>query len=87
MTISDMKKTVQAETNHPEWAKAMEVIYPRAKEMMTKPRYWQAAFPLAVTCLCMAPQALFLKNWLAFSESATSKLKVRFYGVCDFGTL
>jgi hypothetical protein len=82
-----MRKTVQAETNHPEWAKAIEVIYPKAKEMMSKPRYWQAAFPLAVTCLCMAPQALFLKHWLAFSESAISKLKVRLHDLCDYGTL
>lgn len=44
--------------------------------MMGKPRYWHAAFPLAVTSLCMAPQALFLKHWQAFAESAISKLKV-----------
>jgi len=41
-----MKKSVQAETNHPEWAKAMEAIFPRAKDMMNKPRYWQAHFHL-----------------------------------------
>ncbi len=43
---------------------------------MNKPRYWQVAFPLAVTSLCVAPQAFFLKQWQAMSESALTKLKV-----------
>ncbi|KAF8136926.1 cell morphogenesis N-terminal-domain-containing protein [Boletus edulis] len=48
-------KAAQAEVNHPQWEKAIEKIYPRAKEMMSKPRYWHVAYPLAATALCVAP--------------------------------
>ncbi|KAL0958389.1 hypothetical protein HGRIS_000531 [Hohenbuehelia grisea] len=68
-------KTAQAETNNPQWAKAIELIYPKAKEMVSKPRYWQAAYPLMVTSLCVAPQSFFLKHWLACFENGASKLK------------
>lgn len=72
-------KTAQAETNHPQWAKAIEFIYPKAREMMGKPRYWQVAFPLAITSLCVAPQSYFLKHWTACFEAACSKLKEKPY--------
>ncbi|KAI5120892.1 hypothetical protein M0805_002992 [Coniferiporia weirii] len=68
-------KTAQAEVNHPMWAKAIEVIYPKARDMMNKPRYWQVAYPLVVTSLCVAPQEYFLKNWIACFEAGLSKLK------------
>ncbi|KAG6909916.1 hypothetical protein DXG01_014436 [Tephrocybe rancida] len=68
-------KTAQAETNNPQWAKAIEIIYPKAREMMSKPRYWPVAFPLAITSMCVAPQGYFLKNWVACFEAACSKLK------------
>ncbi|KAG6879009.1 hypothetical protein C0992_005899 [Termitomyces sp. T32_za158] len=73
----DMKyeKLIRAETNNPQWAKAIEIIYPKAREMMSKPRYWPVAFPLAITSLCVAPQAYFLKNWVPCFEAACSKLK------------
>ncbi|KZT28126.1 hypothetical protein NEOLEDRAFT_1176276 [Neolentinus lepideus HHB14362 ss-1] len=68
-------KTAQAEVNHPEWAKAIEVIYPRAKDMMSKPRYWHVAYPLVITSLCVAPQEYFLRNWLPCFEAGLAKLK------------
>ncbi|EIW59193.1 uncharacterized protein TRAVEDRAFT_71351 [Trametes versicolor FP-101664 SS1] len=68
-------KTAQAEVNHPEWAKAIEVIYPKARDMTTKPRYWQVAYPLAVTALCVAPHEYFLRNWSACFEAGLGKLK------------
>jgi hypothetical protein len=40
-------------------------------------RYWQIAFPLAITALCVAPQQYFLKHWQPFFENSISKLKVR----------
>ena len=43
---------------------------------MAKPRYWHAAFPLAIISLCVAPQAFFLKNWMSCLEASISKLKV-----------
>lgn len=69
-------QAAQAEVNHPQWEKAIEKIYPRAKEMMSKPRYWHVAYPLAVTALCVAPHQFFLKHWMACFEYGTSKLKV-----------
>ncbi|KAJ6497024.1 cell morphogenesis N-terminal-domain-containing protein [Mycena vitilis] len=74
-------KTAQAETNNPQWAKAIELIYPKAKEMMTKPRYWHVAFPLVITSLCVAPQAYFLKNWVPCFEVALSKVKEKPYRI------
>ncbi|KAF9561441.1 hypothetical protein CPC08DRAFT_817717 [Agrocybe pediades] len=74
-------KTAQAETNNPQWGKAIETIYPKAREMMSKPRYWQVAFPLAITSLCVAPQAYFLKHWHSFFESSISKLKEKPYRI------
>lgn len=68
-------QTAQAEVNHPQWAKAMEIIYPKAKDMATKPRYWQVAFPLAIVSLCVAPRDYFQRNWQACLESSLSKLK------------
>jgi hypothetical protein len=73
----DDGKTAQAEVNHPLWAKAIETIYPKAKDMMSKPRYWHVAYPLVVTSLCVAPQDYFLKNWVSCFEAGLTKLKVR----------
>ncbi|KAJ7905688.1 cell morphogenesis N-terminal-domain-containing protein [Mycena olivaceomarginata] len=74
-------KTAQAETNNPQWAKAIEIIYPKAKEMMSKPRYWHVAFPLVITSLCVAPQTYFLKNWVPCFEAALSKVKEKPYRI------
>ncbi|KAG8937043.1 Cell morphogenesis protein PAG1 [Tulasnella sp. 419] len=68
-------KTAMHEVNHPMWAKAMDNIFFKAKEMMTKPRYWPAAYPLAITSICVAPQDVFLKNWLSCIELSVAKLK------------
>lgn len=43
---------------------------------MAKPRYWNVAFPLVITILCVAPDALFKKHWLPTFEAALVKLKV-----------
>ncbi|KAF5391713.1 hypothetical protein D9757_001660 [Collybiopsis confluens] len=68
-------KTAQAETNIPLWGKAIELIYPKAREMAAKPRYWNVAFPLMITSLCVAPQDFFRKHWVACFEASLSKLK------------
>ncbi|KAJ8509477.1 hypothetical protein ONZ45_g8356 [Pleurotus djamor] len=74
-------KTAQAETNNPQWGRAIEIIYPKAKEMVAKPRYWSVAYPLLITSLCVAPQAFFLKHWYTCFEGSISKLKERPYRV------
>jgi len=73
--LTPRTKTAQAEVNHPQWGKAIEIIYPKAKEMMTKPRYWHVAYPLLVTSLCVAPHQFFLKNWGAAFDAGLAKLK------------
>lgn len=54
------------------------MIYPRARDMMGKPRYWHVAYPLAVTSLCVAPQDFFSKHWSICLEAGLGKLKVRY---------
>ena len=44
--------------------------------MMSKPRYWQVAYPLVVTALCVAPHEFFMKNWVSCFEVGLVKLKV-----------
>jgi len=43
--------------------------------MMSKPRYWQVAYPLAITAICVGPQTYFLKHWQNCFDSMVSKLK------------
>ncbi len=61
--------------NHPLWAKAVEVMYPKAN-LMSKKQYWGVSYPLTVTILCVAPREFFLRHWLQFVEAHASKLRV-----------
>jgi hypothetical protein len=69
-------KTAQAEVNYPQWAKAIEMIHPKARELASKPRYWHVAYSLVVVTLCVAPSEYFLRNWMLCFEAGLSKLKV-----------
>lgn len=69
-------KTAKDELNHPVWAKAIETIYPKARDMMSKPRYWSAAYPLVVTTICMSPNNFFLRNWLNIFDAGITRIKV-----------
>jgi hypothetical protein len=75
-SADDSIQTAQDEVNDPQWTQAIEIIYPKAKDMMSKPRYWQVAYPLVVTSLCVGPHKFFLKNWTACFDAGISKLKV-----------
>ena len=44
---------------------------------MNKPRYWNTAYPLVITSLCVAPHDFFLRHWMTCVEVSFSKLKVR----------
>lgn len=61
--------------NHPLWAKAIELMYPKANTM-SKPRYWSVSYPLSVTLLCVAPHDYFIRNWTSCIETSVGKLKV-----------
>ncbi|EED84948.1 predicted protein [Postia placenta Mad-698-R] len=79
--LHPIAKTAQAEVNHPDWAKAIDVIFPRVRDMMAKPRYWHVAYPLAVTSLCVAPQEIFLRNWTLIFDAGLGKLKEKVHRV------
>ena len=49
---------------------------PKAKDMVSKPRYWLVAYPLYITSLCVAPLEYFQQNWVACFEAGFNKLKV-----------
>ena len=65
--------------NYPQWAKAIEMIHPKARELASKPRYWQIAYTLVVVTLCVAPAEYFHRNWMACFDAGLNKLKVRFH--------
>lgn len=69
-------KNAQSDVNDPQWAQALEIIHLKAMSMLTKPRYWSVAYPLAVTSLCVASEPYFLRNWTALCDISITKLKV-----------
>ncbi|THH13619.1 hypothetical protein EW146_g6621 [Bondarzewia mesenterica] len=73
--LHPIAKTAQAEVNHPQWAKAIEIIHPKARDMANKPRYWHVAYPLVIVSLCVAPNEYFLRNWQTRFEASLNKLK------------
>lgn len=58
------------------WTKAITLMYPKANQM-SKPRYWSAAYPLAIMLLSVAPHDYFKAHWLQCIEVNVGKLKVR----------
>ncbi|KAG9015079.1 Cell morphogenesis protein PAG1 [Tulasnella sp. 427] len=72
--LHPVNETAEHEVNHPLWAKAIELMYPKANAM-TKPRYWSVSYPLAVTLLCVAPHDYFLRNWVSCIEASVGKVK------------
>lgn len=62
-----------AEVNFPSWAKAVEVMYPRALKMSLKPRHVLAGYPLVTTLLCVSQKDFFLSNWTSILESCYQK--------------
>ncbi|CAO3652266.1 unnamed protein product [Mucor fragilis] len=62
-----------AEVNFPSWAKAVDVMYPRAIKMTLKPRHILAAYPLVTTLLCVSRKEFFAANWSHVLESCYQK--------------
>ncbi|KAI9268780.1 cell morphogenesis protein N-terminal, partial [Sporodiniella umbellata] len=63
-----------AEVNFPSWAKAIDLMYPRALKMTLKPRDTSAGYPLITTLLCVSRKDFFAANWLPVLESCYQKL-------------
>lgn len=45
--------------------------------MLEKARYWNSAFPLAASLLCVSPREIFLDKWYALTEQNFAKVKDR----------
>lgn len=74
--LTTCRQTAQAEVNHPQWAKAIEIIHPKARDLSGKVRYWHVAYTLVVVSLCVSPTDYFLRNWAACFEAGLNKMKV-----------
>ncbi|KAI9459195.1 cell morphogenesis N-terminal-domain-containing protein [Lactarius psammicola] len=79
--LHPVAKTAQAEVNHPQWAKAVEIIHPKARDLSGKPRYWHVAYALVVVSLCVSPTDYFLRNWSACFEAGLNKLKEKAFRI------
>lgn len=62
-----------AEVNFPSWAKAVDLMYPRALKMTLKPRHILAGYPLVTTLLCVSRKEFFAANWSSVLESCYQK--------------
>ncbi len=67
---------MDAETNHPTWAKAIAAIHGRAAQLATKPRFWHQTFPIAVISLCVSPGEAFKEKWQVILQQAMERLGV-----------
>ncbi|BFZ58482.1 Cell morphoproteinsis protein PAG1 [Savitreella phatthalungensis] len=67
-----------AEVSFPQWVEATGVLYPRAVKMLEKGKYWDVAFPLCCTVLCVSPQQQFSSRWYPLLEANASRLKEKF---------
>ncbi|KAI0305309.1 cell morphogenesis N-terminal-domain-containing protein [Multifurca ochricompacta] len=79
--LHPVAKTAQAEVNHPQWAKAIEIIHPKARDLSGKLRYWHVAYALVVVSLCVSPIDYFLRNWAACFEAGLNKLKEKAFRI------
>lgn len=62
-----------AEVNFPSWAKAVDLMFPRALKMTLKPRHVLAGYPLVTTLLCVSRKEFFAANWTAIMDSCYQK--------------
>ncbi|KAI0264751.1 cell morphogenesis N-terminal-domain-containing protein [Gloeopeniophorella convolvens] len=79
--LHPVAKTAQAEVNHPQWAKAIEIIHPKARDLSGKLRYWHVAYALVVVSLCVSPTEYFLRNWATCFEAGLNKLKEKAFRI------
>ncbi|KAK3819569.1 MAG: cell morphogenesis N-terminal-domain-containing protein, partial [Benniella sp.] len=73
--LTPVAKVPLAEVNHPDWSKTVELLYPKARKMINKPRHVQVAIPLATMLLCVSKREFFLKHWLPIFETCREKFK------------
>lgn len=74
--LHSVVETATAEVNHPIWSQAIAVILERAIGMVSKARYWGAAFPLMVTAMGVSPREGFMQQWQGVIDAILAKFKV-----------
>ncbi|UZJ52359.1 hypothetical protein CBS101457_001679 [Exobasidium rhododendri] len=78
-------KSATAELHHPTWIKALDSIAPRAFAMLSKPRYWSAAYPLYVALLCVSPEDKFLQTSTGTTNKEGQSLGWSWYACLEAG--
>ena len=67
----------KSDVSSPRWRECLELLNPRIIQMLTKPRHWNAGFPLSALILCCSPKEVFASGWQAMVISLAPKLKDR----------
>ncbi|KAF9908249.1 Cell morphogenesis protein PAG1 [Linnemannia zychae] len=73
--LTPVAKVALAEVNHPIWSKTVELIFPKARKMINKPRHVQVAFPLVTMLLCVSKKDFFMKHWQVIFDACREKFK------------
>ena len=63
---------------HPKWSEVVSAIGPRLAQLFIKPRYWNVAFPLTATLLCVSSPENFGSQWLQLILPLQTKVKDRY---------
>ncbi|KAK7538126.1 cell morphogenesis N-terminal-domain-containing protein [Phyllosticta citribraziliensis] len=69
--------TATSEVNVPKWKLVIDTIKPRLTQMLSKPKHWQAAFPLMAILTCASPTEVFASQWMSLISPLGPKLKER----------
>ncbi|KAK8250008.1 cell morphogenesis N-terminal-domain-containing protein [Phyllosticta capitalensis] len=69
--------TATSEVNVPKWKLVIDTIKPRLTQMLSKPKHWQAAFPLMAILTCASPTEVFASQWMSLIGPLGPKLKER----------
>ncbi|KAF9931130.1 Cell morphogenesis protein PAG1 [Linnemannia zychae] len=73
--LTPVAKVALAEVNHPNWSKTVELIFPKARKMINKPRHVQVAFPLVTMLLCVSKKDFFMKQWQPIFDACREKFR------------
>ncbi|KAG0198807.1 Cell morphogenesis protein PAG1 [Mortierella sp. GBA30] len=73
--LTPVAKVALAEVNHPNWSKTVELIYPKARKMTSKPRHVQVALPLVTMLLCVSKKDFFTQQWIPVFEFCRERFK------------
>ena len=64
-----------AEMYLPTWQKTIEIIFPKALRMMSRPRYLMCTLPLITTVICTSRKDFFLNHWGSTVKSLIQRFR------------